>query len=110
MFNLAAPDWFALLAVGLATWRVSSLLVWERGPWAVFTRLRARAGVTHDDAGEPVAWPAQGVGLALACVWCVSLWVAPAVWLLWLLWAPLILTLAASALAIVVQSMVSRNR
>lgn len=65
------PD-VAILA--LALWRISSLLVNERGPFDAFLRLRSWAGVAHDDDGEPVSFD-QRLYLAglLFCVWCTSL-------------------------------------
>jgi hypothetical protein len=52
-----------LLRLILATWRLTSLLVQERGPDAVFERIRDHYRGTE-------------VGMALSCVWCTSLWVA----------------------------------
>lgn len=52
-----------LLRLILATWRLTSLLVQERGPDAIFSRLR-----DHYKGSE--------VGKALECVWCTSLWAA----------------------------------
>jgi hypothetical protein len=58
-----------LLRLILATWRLTSLLVQERGPDAVFERIR-----THYIGTE--------VGMALSCIWCTSLWAAIAIVLL----------------------------
>lgn len=63
----------SLIVHGLATWRVTHILVYEAGPYNVFIRLRERMGIAHDDAGVPVAWPD---GLVLACALCTSVWVA----------------------------------
>lgn len=52
-----------LLRLILATWRVTSLLVQEAGPYRVFVRLRQHAKGTE-------------IGTALECVWCTSVWVA----------------------------------
>jgi hypothetical protein len=53
---------FRFLIAALASWRVSFLLVRERGPWQIFTHVRRRVvGVT---------------GELLTCVKCVGLWVA----------------------------------
>ena len=58
-----------LLLVGLSTWRVSSLLIREDGPWSIFNRLRAWAGVYRPGEVTPLAE-------LFSCVWCVSVWVA----------------------------------
>lgn len=52
-----------LLRLVLATWRVTSLLVQEPGPYRVFARLRLH----HRD---------NEFGKVLQCVWCTSVWVA----------------------------------
>lgn len=80
-----------LVVLALATWRLSSLLVEEDGPFGVFRSLRAFAGagefsqhgldatrLTPQEiekvmmrAGRPESFLA---GL-LSCVWCISVWV-----------------------------------
>ena len=55
-----------VLRLALATWRVTSLLVQEPGPYRVFARLREQ----HRD---------NEVGTALQCIWCTSVWVAIAI-------------------------------
>jgi hypothetical protein len=83
-----------ILAV-LATWRVTSLLVYEEGPANIFARLRKRS------AGSPLK------GL-LDCFWCASVWVAAPVAVLawWSAWRMMALGwLAASAGAIIVDNL-----
>ncbi len=47
----------------LATWRISSLVFREAGPWNIFVHIRTVIGST-------------GVGASLlSCLWCVSVWV-----------------------------------
>lgn len=93
---------YVLLA--LATWRISSLLVNEDGPWSMFARLRALVGVRHDDEFQPMA--SNMVGRAFLCIWCMSVWVGLALSLLSWFWpdvaAWIVLPLALSAAAIVV--------
>lgn len=93
-----------IVVYGLATWRLSSLLVHERGPWDVFVRLRQRFGVGHDEFGVPSSWPD---GSILACIWCTSLWVAGAA----LIAMPIAvaLWLAVGAVAVIVHSYESRR-
>lgn len=62
-----------ILILILATWRLSSLLADEAGPWDVFSRLRHLAGVRHDDVGQPYGTNALARGTL--CVWCISVWV-----------------------------------
>lgn len=59
-----------LITCGLATWRVTSLLVHEKGPFSVFARLR-EAVSTDDDWQEP-----SFLGGLLSCFWCTSVWVS----------------------------------
>jgi hypothetical protein len=62
---------FVVLA--LATWRLTSLLVWEDGPFEVFARLRHALGVRYTEGsrqGYGTNWFAKGV----ACPACASVW------------------------------------
>lgn len=61
-----------LIVMGLATWRVSHMLINERGPFDVLTELRSQFGVRHDYEGRPISWPDNSL---LECVWCLSVWV-----------------------------------
>lgn len=70
----------ALLTGILATWRITSLFVSERGPYDVFGRLRDAAGITFDEASQPVS--ANELARALLCVWCTSVYIGGAVALL----------------------------
>lgn len=65
-----------LILFGLATWRLSSLAVRERGPWDLFVRMRALAGISHDELGKPVEIPDNVLAGILSCVWCSSVWIA----------------------------------
>lgn len=62
------------LILALATWRLSSLLVNEAGPWDVFLKLREGFGFTHDDSKNKVIIPDGFLGELFSCVWCCSLW------------------------------------
>jgi len=59
----------------LATWRVSSLLVDEAGPFRMFIRLREWVGITHDADDNVAMIPDRLLPGILSCVWCVSIWV-----------------------------------
>lgn len=64
-----------MLILMLATWRIASLLQYERGPLAIFSRLRTLAGIEHDEDGEPMSWPDTEVARLLRCPWCGTVWV-----------------------------------
>lgn len=73
----------------LATWRVSSLLVREEGPYALFALARRALATTV-------------IGRALECFYCTSLWVAGPI-ALWLVgptraWAMTWLALSGAAI------------
>lgn len=95
-----------VVIMALALWRVSSLLVNERGPFDAFLRLRSWAGIAHDDGGEPVSFDAHSylAGL-LFCVWCTSMVAALALAVLYMaypagaVWVSLPFALSALAIA-----------
>ena len=64
---------FVVLA--LATWRISSLLVDEPGPFRIFIRIRELTGITHDVDGNPLVVPDGFFSEVLSCVWCASIWI-----------------------------------
>lgn len=64
---------FVILA--LATWRIGSLLGYERGPYGILQRMRERLGIAHDEDGEPCAWPDTEMGQLWRCLDCLSVWV-----------------------------------
>jgi hypothetical protein len=66
----AAPPLFETVLAVFAVWRLAQLVAHERGPWDMCSRLHAWA------------WP-RGLGDALSCPQCLSLWLAivPAAWL-----------------------------
>lgn len=67
--------WIELVIFGLATWRVSSLIVDEDGPFDIFLRIRKLAGIVHDENGKPLMIPERFFSKLLSCVWCASVWV-----------------------------------
>ncbi|KKM62837.1 hypothetical protein LCGC14_1517600 [marine sediment metagenome] len=75
------PDFtlLELAAAAFATWRLTALLVYDRGPFGIFLRLRERLGIVHDDNGDAVSWPDGGLGRMFTCVWCLSFWTTLAV-------------------------------
>jgi hypothetical protein len=97
-----------ILILILATWRISSLLATEPGPWDVFGKLRAFVGVRYGDGGAP--YGTNVVSKAIICPWCSSIYIGAAWALFWWL-APaaailLALPFALSAGAIIVNEVV----
>lgn len=90
------------IILGLATWSLASLLVGERGPYAIFERLRKTAGVIKKEDADaeqlnrwleenPSAIPPGSeateefvpdciafneLGMGLCCIWCTTMWIA----------------------------------
>lgn len=56
----------------LATWRLTSLLHSEEGPFEIFARFRDWAGVRYDEESNPVS--EKQIGKMLCCFWCTSIW------------------------------------
>ena len=96
-----------VLIYGLATWRISSILVHEAGPWDVFVRLRTLAGIGHDKNRQAVIIPDGFFASILSCIWCCSVWVGlgwmALAWFIPLISIWLAAGLAFSTVAVVVQ-------
>lgn len=91
-----------VIIIGLAAWRLSALLSYERGPYNVFFNFRKRLGYEHDEAGIPASWP-DGWREIFSCTWCLGPWMAATCYGLWV-WQPLIVVvIAASTIAVVVE-------
>ena len=93
-----------LVILALATWRLTSLLVWEDGPFEFFARLRHGLGVRYDEANNAYGtnWLANGI----VCPACASVWFGIAWGTAYMLWHPtwmIALPFALSAGAIVVE-------
>lgn len=95
-----------LVVLGLAAWRLASMLVDEAGPGAVFARLRHRVGLRQipikaDGVVTVSRVATTPVAELFSCVWCMSVWTAAL-----MSWRPLRgarTILAASGLAILIQ-------
>lgn len=92
-----------LLLIGLAAWRLTALVSYERGPFDIFLRMRSALGFEHGDNGEPTAWPDKTLTKMLACPWCLGLWIVPPVYGLWALEPVLVMLLAAGTVLIAVE-------
>ena len=101
-----------LLVLSLATWRLSSLLVVERGPFDIFMRLRSLAGIQHDQKGDAYMIPDNIVAQILSCVWCCSTWIAIFLTTLYVILPEMIVAafpFALSAIAIIIQTAVRKD-
>lgn len=94
---------FSLLAIILATYRLSHLLAYEEGPWCVCLKLRESLGIKHDDDGEFSEIPERFLPKLLSCLPCLSIWVACLVYLIWRIEPIPVWILAASGGAIVIR-------
>lgn len=96
-----------IILLGLATWRVSSLIVNEDGPFDLFLNIRKMAGIVHGPDGRPMVIPEQFFAELLSCVWCSSIWVGAAWALFWLLFPSVAISAAAvfslSTIAIILE-------
>lgn len=106
-----------LMIAGLATWRISYLLVYEKGPWQLSRKLREWAGIQHNEDGDPIAIPDSMPGAVFGCTWCMSVWVAMVVTVVMVPSLPMsviqavrlaAITMAVSAVAIVVGEVIDR--
>lgn len=96
------------LILGLAVWRISSLLVNEDGPLDVLGKMRHAVGVRYDEQSE--RYGQNELANMLNCVWCTSFWVALiVVGLYWLVPGATVMVsslFACSAVAVIVESTV----
>lgn len=81
---------------GLATYRISYMLVNEMGPFNVFHYLRKWTGIEYDEAGSKSVWNPLN---PLICLYCTSVWVAP---ILYILPKAISRIFAASAIAVLI--------
>lgn len=102
-----------LLFFSLITWRLSALLVKERGLFAIFERLRTWAGVYAESSADTINGQLvifeqpkadSELGQLFLCVWCMSFWIG-----LLLAKGHVLDALAYSAGAIVIESMVKQH-
>lgn len=79
---------FDFILTALAVWRIANMLVNEDGPWMAFEHLRLKAGLqppAYEGLERETDPPGKMPGSLFSCVWCMSVWVATAFWLLWTL-------------------------
>ncbi len=97
-----------LLILGLATWRLTSMIVNEDGPLYLFERFRYWVGVRRTEDNVPFGTNVFAEGLS--CIWCSSFWVAGLLIVSYIV-APMITLIACviltlSAIAILVEKVV----
>ena len=92
-----------VVVLALATWRISSLLGQEDGPFEVLGKLRYRLGERYDDHSNPIV---ERLGQKwyhrliyefvdqLTCLWCCTLWVGLSVTVLYLVFPTVTVYLA----------------
>jgi len=100
-----------LIVLGLATWRLTSLIVWEAGPWDILAHLRHLLGVRYDAQSQRYA--DTMLGRMVICPWCASVWCGVAMTVFYLL-TPRVsvwigLPLAFSAVAVLIEKAVSHG-
>lgn len=61
----------------LATWRLTALLVSEKGPFDLLGKFRDAVGIRYDEHSHP--YGRNEVAQALTCFWCTSFWLGLAV-------------------------------
>jgi hypothetical protein len=102
-----------LLILGLATWRISSMIVQEAGPFHIFTKLREKTGIIHDPDEEILQIPDRFFAGIFSCVWCCSIYLGIFWTVAWLLWPGMVylaLPFALSALAILANVISGRGK
>ncbi len=61
------------LILALATFRISSLIADEDGPFGLFEWLRSLVGVKRDETGQP--YGENNFAAGVICLWCTSIWI-----------------------------------
>lgn len=62
-----------LLVLAVATWRLTSFLVNEAGPFNLGYKIRQLVGIRYDEQSVP--YGTNTVAEMLLCVWCTSFWI-----------------------------------
>lgn len=99
--------WLALLVIGgLATWRLSHMLVEEDGPFLIFFHLRDKTGIRYalDPDEDKLIVTNYPTWNPLYCILCTSIWVAPVVYGLWIVAGWLVAIIALSGIACLIEA------
>ena len=92
-----------VIIVGLAAWRLTALISYERGPFDVFLRFRQVLGFEHDDKGEPESWPGNTLARIVSCPWCLGLYSVAGMYGVWQLEPGVVMAIAAATVLIAVE-------
>lgn len=76
MIDMNEINFITVVLLGLSTWRISSMLCYEEGPFGIFVKIREMAGIEHNDLNTPVVYPDRFFGKLFECIWCLSVWVS----------------------------------
>lgn len=76
------------LLLSIATWRLSYMIVKEDGPYNILTRFRARFSL----------------GGLTTCIYCLSVWIAALLYVVFIYAAPIVYVLAVSGGALMLRS------
>lgn len=104
-----------LLVLALATWRLSSLLADEPGPWDIFETIRDKLGIVYLDGSLTGEREGKNeLARTVLCTWCNSLYMSGLGWVaLYALLGPvaiwIALPFALSAAAIYVERFIWRG-
>lgn len=100
---------FDFILIGMATWRLSSMLVNEAGPFDMFQTLRDKLGVYPVKVGDTVQCQSKhAIWGMFCCVWCMSVWVSALMLTLYTIAPIMVYWLAISTLAVIVQEALKR--
>lgn len=101
--SFSDPLWFII--AGLATWRIASIVQREK----VFAWFRKLLGIKvlgmDEDGFEITSYPDNVIGDLFSCFWCVSVWAAVAVGVIWYFLPIVLLPFALSTIAIVIKGL-----
>ena len=108
------PTPLDFLVLGLAAWRLSAMLSYERGPFRSFLLLRRAIGIwpASEDDPSPNIWNADNeLANVVACVWCLGVWISVALAVAYVLAGSIVTLLAmpfALAAVVVIVEKVAR--
>lgn len=99
-----------LFILGCGTWRLTSMIVNEDGPFNIFERFRYWIGIRRTTAN--VRFGTNIIAEGLSCVWCASVWFAFVVGVFYIAARPITLIvctgLTLSTLAIMIEEALER--
>ena len=86
----------AAILIGLAGWRIASLLIAEDGPFRVFVKLRELAIPIGEIKPRPGFFETL-----FTCIWCMSVWTTLLMALTWLFVPEAVVVIAAMSIALI---------